>query len=551
MIQRLGEKKLLVSMETSGAIDREAREKWSFNEFALIEAAGRSCAQVFLKAFPDFFKKEKLSSGKRIILAVGSGNNGADAMVMLRYWILSGLVEAALSTVVVSRLPKKDEGGAWTELLASLEKMKVSVLVWKNDKVSDNAPKNILAHSDLIIDGITGTGIKGPLHGASREMAEAINSISLSSVTSHTFHEKRPLVVSVDIPSGVFDEWKPPEPIIKADITLAIEPQKYCVYYPLARPYSGTILSVNGVFPGEMVSTYQGAELIDWEGVKERIPEISANAYKNKRGSVEVRAGSINSPGAAIIAARGAQAAGAGLIRIAADDEIYPILASGSGGIIVTPVSSEPNVFEGSGAILLGSGWGREKDRTNVFEKACALEKSGTPLILDADAIELAKGKKFSSNAILTPHPGEFSAFTGIEKNDLLSRPIPILLKYAADLNACILFKGHVIIVVAPDGRAGVIDGMLPGLASGGSGDLLAGFCAAISARMAREDGIFAEGKSCREGKAFDAYTCALAASALLMAAAKLLKNRFTDPMEIADKAADLAGAAWLGTVGS
>jgi NAD(P)H-hydrate epimerase len=119
---------------------------------------------------------------------------------------------------------------------------------------------------------------------------------------------------------------------------------------------------------------------------------------------------------------------------------------------------------------------------------------------------------------------------------ELLCRPVPLLLKKAAEKKAVILFKGHVIIIASFDGRLGVIDGMTPSLASGGSGDLLAGFCAAIAARMVREN------------VPFDGYTCAAAAATLLIAAGKLpeLSSRFIDPLELADKAADIAGEAWL-----
>ena len=91
-------------------------------------------------------------------------------------------------------------------------------------------------------------------------------------------------------------------------------------------------------------------------------------------------------------------------------------------------------------------------------------------------------------------------------------------------------------IIASFDGRLGVVDGMAPALASGGSGDLLTGFCAAISARMMQD------------GQGFDGYTCAAAAAALLIASVKSeeLAGRFLDPLEVADKAARLAGEAWL-----
>jgi NAD(P)H-hydrate epimerase len=347
-------------------------------------------------------------------------------------------------------------------------------------------------------------------------------------------------IVSVDLPSGNFDEWEHGMSIIQADITLAIEPQKNCIYSPAARPYAGIILPVEGIFPRELIAKYKGPELLNWDNAMERVSKIRADTYKNKRGTIELWAGSPGATGAAFIAARGAQAAGAGLIRLVADDDIYTILASQAAGIMVVPAFPE-NAFNGKrdflpDALVLGPGWGKTKDRAQILQMAYGMEKEGIPLILDADAIELVRDKVFNGNAILTPHPGELHKYTGIEQKDFMSCPAPLLLKYARQYNATILFKGHVIIIASPDGRLGVIDGMTPGLASGGSGDLLAGFCGAIAARMKREN-------------KFDAYTCAAAAAALLIAAGKSkgMVNRFTDPLELAHTAADLAGAAWLG----
>jgi ADP-dependent NAD(P)H-hydrate dehydratase / NAD(P)H-hydrate epimerase len=522
----------LLSAEDSRALDKEARDEWGFNVFSLIEAAGRLCAEIFVRHFGELFK-----NNTKISVFSGTGNNGADAMVTLRSWILSGLVEASNCALVVSRLPKSEETGPWTETLKSLEKMRVPVFVWNGETEKNLFRNSDLINSDLIIDGIAGTGVSGPLRGVAQEMVHAINSQKT----------KKPLVVSVDIPSGNSDEWKPGMPIVEADFTLAIEPRKRCIYIPAARPYAGIILPVNGIFPKEIINSYRDgnrrAELLDWESARLKVPKVKAHAHKYEKGCVEIRAGSTGTTGAALIAARGAQAAGAGLVRLVVDDDIYPILASGAGGIMVSPVSGKFQDFEGKftpDAILLGPGWGRAESRAPVLEKALRKEKTGTPLILDADAIELSKNAKFNGNAILTPHPGELSGFSGIEKEDLLCRPAPALLKLSREYNAVILFKSHVLYIAAPDGRLGIVDGMAANLAAGGSGDLLAGICAGIAARMAREE------------RGFDAYNCAAAAASLLIAVAKAdnLRKRFTDPLELADKAAELAGEAWLnGTV--
>ena len=513
------EGRLLLSAEDSRALDKEAQEEWGFNIFSLIEAAGRLSAEILLRRYGELFNNRP-----KISVFSGTGNNGADALVMLRHWILTGITEAPSCKLIISREPNNSEVSPWAEILKSLEKMKVPVIVW-----NEETGRNLISNSDIIIDGIAGTGISGPLYGPAMEMVNAINS-----------RGKKPFVVSVGLPSGNSDEWKSGMPIVKAGLTLAVEPQPCCLYTPAARPYAGIIESVNGIFPKEIINRYRdrGAELLDWESASARIPTVKAYSHKYDKGTVEIRAGAAGTAGAGLIAAWGAQAAGAGLVRLVADDDIYPILASSASGIMVSPVSAVDMDFEGKftpDAILLGPGWGRAEKRVPVLEKALRKEKAGTPLILDADAVDLAKNAKFNGNTILTPHTGELSRFSGIENEDLLCRPIPALLKLSRECNATIIFKCHVIHIAAPDGRLGTVDGMAANLASGGSGDLLAGICVAIAARMAQE------------GR-FDAYSCAAAAASLLIACAKAddLRKRFTDPLELASKAAGLAGEAWL-----
>jgi NAD(P)H-hydrate epimerase len=195
-------------------------------------------------------------------------------------------------------------------------------------------------------------------------------------------------------------------------------------------------------------------------------------------------------------------------------------------------------------AVLLGPGWGRSEDRIRLFEACLPLEKKGVPLILDADAIPLAKNVVFNGNAILTPHAGEFMALTGLAKDAILSDTVNILKAFSAEKKAHVLFKSHVTYIASPDGRIGIVDGMNPLLAAGGSGDVLAGFCAAIAARSYTSG----RARSCASEQ-FDGYACACAAASLLArtAESKGIAGRFTDPAELAHAAAGLAGSAWLG----
>ncbi|GHU73439.1 bifunctional NAD(P)H-hydrate repair enzyme Nnr [Spirochaetia bacterium] len=583
---------ILLNAVDARALDTEAAASWGLDPFALVEAAGRCCAQVLAAAFP---------VPPRIVIFAGSGSNAADAMVLLRSLLLSDHVAAERSALVINKVPADgsfSEEGAHTPrsgAFLSLQKMGVPVLVWGNAEQA-NVLQDRLNTADLIIDGIAGTGLEGPLRDQAAEMVNALNKLKEA---RHNAQNPSPLlIISIDVPSGNSDSWKPGMPIVEADATLAIEPLKLCLFRPAARPYSGNILPVGEVFPPQLIAQFRRgrnlttkdtkgtkegeslpsvfanrrfdasfvvnppvAELFGWDHARCLIPPVSRTAYKYERGVAEIRAGSPNAPGAARIAARGAQAAGAGLVRLVVDSGLHPILAANAGGVMVAGADAAA----GSGrfnpdAILLGPGWGKTPDREDMLARALEKEAAGIPLILDADAILLAKDQVFHGNALLTPHPGELAAYAGVSKDEILADPVPLLCKLAEEKNAVFLFKSHVMYVVAPEraaeamgrgspqaGRIGIIDGMAPVLGMGGSGDLLAGFCAGIAARC------FAlQGRAAQQGGP-DLYTCAVAAASLLIASAKAApartpfpSRRFLDPLELADRAADLAGEAWL-----
>jgi NAD(P)H-hydrate epimerase len=447
-------------------------------------------------------------------------------MVMLRALILEGAAQAGTSRVLINRLPAGDERNPRSEAFRALAVMGVPFQVLDHP-IENPDSRSSLIQADILIDGISGTGLRGPLRDAALVMVQTVNSL----------RNPRPFVLAIDVPSGNSDSWEPGMPILEADATLGIEPMKLALYKPAARRFAGAVLPVRGIFPAPLIDRFEGAEHLCWETVRNRLPPVCPDAYKYKRGVVEIRAGSPGSAGAARIAAKGAQAAGAGIVRLLVDEELYPILALDAGGVM-TAVNRSPaddsRRFTPD-AVLLGPGWGTGEDRKRLLETALKREGEGTPLILDADAITLACGVVFNGRAVLTPHPGEFAAFTGLSRKELLTDPVPALKETARRIQGTILFKSHVLYIAAPDGRLGILDGMIPALASGGSGDLLAGFCAALAARMAGAGG-------------FDGYTCAACAAGLLIASASVPENarRFFDPLDLTAAAASLAGSAWL-----
>jgi NAD(P)H-hydrate epimerase len=518
----------LVSAAAARELDGEAARDWGLSPFALVEAAGRNCARrlvQWLGLSPSSF---------RVTALAGSGNNGADALVLLRALILEHGLLPQNAAALLNRLPEPGENSPRAGAVRALQAMGVRMLAW------EDGVEALLEAPRLIIDGIAGTGLSGPLRDLPLAMARAVNS------ARDVSGGERPLVVSIDVPSGIGDGFKPGLPVVAPDAVLAVEPVKLALYKPAARAFAGTILHVGGIFPAALVKKYGEAELVDWKSARSRIPAIAPDAYKYTRGVAEIRAGSAGSAGAAQIAAKGAQAAGAGLVRLAVDAALYPVLAAPAGGIMVFEAGSaadDPARFRPD-AILLGPGWGCGTGRKEALEAAIRREEEGTPLILDADAIALARGKVFHGNTILTPHPGELANFAGVSGEELAADPFPVLERVSREANAVILFKTAVLIVAAPEGpgcRFAVIDGMAPVLGAGGSGDLLAGICAGISARVR------AQSLRAGAGTGGQVFSCAVAAAALLVACAKgPASRRFADPLDLARTAAALAADAWL-----
>ncbi|MCL1928704.1 MAG: bifunctional ADP-dependent NAD(P)H-hydrate dehydratase/NAD(P)H-hydrate epimerase, partial [Treponema sp.] len=505
----------------------------------------RSCAAELLNKLKNSLAYARCMEGP-ILVCAGSGNNGADALVMLRALINSQQLTIGISgtgtpynaAVLLSRFPSVDETTPRSAAVKALQAMGVPVVTWNGKEQAAELFRN----ARLIIDGIAGTGLKNALEGIPLEMLQAIN---------ERRNAAQCCVVSIDVPSGACSNRKPDFPIIHADYTLAVEPLKTVLYTPAIRPYCGQIIPVRGIFPARLLEKYIDAELLHWEAQCNVIPPVPPDAYKYSRGVVTIHAGSPGTLGAARIAAAGASASGAGMVRLILDDDVYPVLASVFGGIMAVPASGalgDKNSFVPY-CLLLGPGWGRGKDRLPILQQALKAEETGTPLILDADGIYLLKtlihditaekqnDTVFHGRAILTPHAGELEAFSGIPKEQLLSDPL-LVVEQAKKLNAVILFKSHVMIVASPDGRLGFIDGMDPSLGAGGSGDLLAGLCAGIAGRIRAGE---------KPGKgSFDPYLVAAAAGTLLFAAARQMGQRFYDPLELAEPASVLAGRAWL-----
>ncbi len=514
-------------------LDAAAIGGHGLSESALIDAAAKGCADALERLGP-------IPSPTAVI--AGAGNNAADALGAAVILAARGVLVPADLTVVLRSEKERAALSAsgsqepfFASRLRALAERGAAVAVWDGPEGKAAAA---LRASRLILDGLFGTGLSGPARGAGAEIIAFLNALSSADGGLRK-------IVAVDLPSGLSDAADPSCPILRAEATRAVEPVKACLYRPFARSFAGRILPVSGVFPASLLEAVPGIPIVSLIEAAAAIPPVPPDAYKHRRGLVEIHAGSVGAVGAAKLAARGAAAAGAGLVRIVADPDIWmPLAASESGAMVRRKGSAEGGREAPADAYLIGPGWGPGPGRRDELENL--LSRDGA-FVLDADALALLAphegdaGSALPPTSIATPHPREFSRFACVDQRVVETDPDGPLLEEAAKRGATIILKGHLMRVAAPDGRLAYVDGMEPVLATGGSGDVLAGLVAALAARSFRAAG---EG-----GGAFDPFSCALAGAALLVEAGKAARKEagFCDAAEFARQAARIAGRLWLG----
>jgi hydroxyethylthiazole kinase-like uncharacterized protein yjeF len=404
-----------------------------------------------------------------LLALCGPGNNGGDALALARHARFSGLRR-------VAAVLAKETGELAAIHAASLRALGVDVVSWSGDRA---ACERLLANSSLIVDGLSGTGLSGPLREPLSSLLEAANDAARANGAA---------IASIDIPSGLSDSYEEGWPLAAASWTLSVEPRKACLYYPAARESCGEVVPIQGVFPADSAIA-PSAFLLDAEDLRTLAPLPADSAFKGSRGRVAIFAGSVGASGAAVLASRSCLAAGAGIAALFASRELYPVAAPMLDAVMVKEEprdfrSLDPSRYD---AFLVGPGWGREGKRQ---AELAALLETGLPAVLDADAIYLYRGLldsgfRPSSPIVLTPHPGEFAALTGIESGRALAAPAAHITGSAQALNAVIVLKSHVTWIASPSGEAAVWDGRESGLGTAGSGDVLAGLAAGLLARSA------------------------------------------------------------------
>ncbi len=446
----------LVSAAEMAAIDDAAQKDYGLPALVLMENAGIKCFSRIKGILAESHPETRDLRRFRLVVVCGKGSNAGDGFVIARQAYLNGMEGVDIVTA------ESDVSGTAGTMAAVCRALGIPFYNWTTD---GGLVRRKIEEADLVVDCLTGTGVKGDLRSPLGEIALAIN-------------ESTPPVVAIDLPSGIGDGFCTSYPAVRANHTLTIELPKRSMYLPAARPYCGTISVVPIGFPPELVTaTGADAQLLDSRRLHALLPRIDPAGHKRTRGTVGVFAGSRGLTGAAVLAAEAASRSLAGLVVVHADEEIYDILAHRLVGEIVRPFdyTRDPATIEGFTSVVVGPGWGKSGEKLRLIESLVREQHTG---VLDADALNLLAENTipdFGGRWVLTPHPGEFSRLVGRATAEILEDPISHLKGFAALHNAYVVLKAHVSYIVCPNGRYYVADGMNAALATGGSGDVLSG----------------------------------------------------------------------------
>ncbi len=374
--------------------------------------------------------------GSRVVLLVGSGDNGGDALFAGARLAGRG---ARVDALLVGA--RAHEPG-----LAAL--LGAGGRVTADPTTSDDA--------DLVVDGIVGIGGTGALRDTAATVVDAL--------------PDGPLVVAVDGPSGVdADTGTVAGTAVRADVTVTFGALKPGLLVDPGAGHAGAVEVVD-IGLGPHLPETPAVEVLQAADVRALLPHGDRESDKYRRGVVGVAAGSEQYTGAAVLCTGGAVRGGAGMVRYVGDDAPAELVRR-----------RWPEVVVGAGRVqawAVGSGGG-----DGAADRLAVAFKDGVPVLVDADGLPaLAAHRGSHRAAMVTPHAGELARLLGVEREAVEARRLEHARRAAQDLDAVVLLKGSTTVVAAPDGRVRVNPTGTSALATAGTGDVLAGLCGALLA---------------------------------------------------------------------
>jgi ADP-dependent NAD(P)H-hydrate dehydratase / NAD(P)H-hydrate epimerase len=489
-------------------IDRLTVENYHTTSLLLMESASAAC----LEAIRARFNGEL--AGRRALVLCGKGNNGGDGAALAR-----GLCRTSVQCdVVLFGKFAETTGDAHTNFesvrrLASFEAgsaeapAPLTFIECEGVSAWEQIAKPRRTY-DVIVDALFGTGLKRPLEGV---YLKVIEHLSLLRQARDLAGGLRPLVLSIDIPSGLnADQSDPIGPAVRADATVTFTAPKPANVLPPASNYGGELIVADIGSPASLIASMkpwlflvEAVDVQQWLVSTRYTPE----SYKNSHGHVLIAAGSRGYSGAAALCGNAAMRSGAGLVTVATPSSAQPLVATRAMPEVMTQALAETDrgavsdeaadhflkLSTKATVVAIGPGLTSDDDRTRRFVRQI-VERRSRPCVIDADGLNCLApwpSELRGSDAqplVLTPHPGEMLRLIGAEK---LGDRVAAAREFATRHGLILVLKGSRPIVAAPDGRVFINPTGNAGLGTAGSGDtltgLIAGFLAQASATL-RDD---------------------------------------------------------------
>lgn len=439
----------------------------------LMENAGRAVAHQVVAHLGE-------ALGARVLVLVGPGNNGGDGLVAARRLTEMGVAVQAF--IVAGNGDPAGKRHAAEDAGVLIESAR--------DEAGIDTLRSATEWADAVIDAVLGTGASRPIDDT---LGRALAVVQQAGIP----------VVAVDLPTGMNADTGHFDPNgLRADVTLA-----------LGYPKIGSIVSAGHGHCGEIKVLYIGippgldsdldAYWLDSHLASSLVPRRPGDSHKGTFGRVLLVAGSPQYPGAALLATDAATRSGAGLVELATErsahsvvvnavpEAIHTALAASASGEL-DPSESARQVLERASlatSMLIGPGFGTSVQKS-IFTRMLAAQASGLPpLVIDADALNILAGtyrwwETLPESTVVTPHPGEMARLLGRSTDEVQGDRLGAAKSASEQWGVNVVLKGAATLIVSPTGQVRVSPFVNPGLAKGGTGDVLAGLAAGLLAQM-------------------------------------------------------------------
>jgi hydroxyethylthiazole kinase-like uncharacterized protein yjeF len=460
--------------------DRRTIEEIGLPGAVLMENAGAAVARAL---------RERHPAARRPVLFCGRGNNGGDGFVIARHLL-------DLGPGVFLFGPRSEVRGEARLHMGALERSG-GVVVEVGDEASLARARAAASAADVAVDALLGTGLHQAPAGLVAEGIAMLRSLRARQGVP---------IVSVDIPSGVpSDSGEVGWDAVEADLTVTFAAPKYGHVLPPACDHAGLLVVADIGIPASVIA--QGAPslwLAEESDLARAYPPRPPGAHKGTFGHVLVAAGSVGKTGAAILAASGALVSGAGLVTVATPAPALPAVAHGRPELMTVPLPTTAvgalddeaaaraaSLARARDALVVGPGLGQDPP-TREFVRDLLRAYPG-PVVVDADglnALAASDGAPRATDAlrrtapvVVTPHPGEMARLAGVSTAEVQRRRLETARAFAVETGAVVVLKGQRTVIARPDGAACVNPTGNPGMATGGTGDVLSGILGALLAR--------------------------------------------------------------------